>query len=220
MVTSAVWLACTRCRVDGWLPARPGARARRCGRRTPRHAHRQVDRAHVLGQLAAADAVHPGARDVADAVQVDPARHFQQRAAGVQRRRVHVVQRKVVQQHAGGAGVQRLVAVRPGSRPRSGCSRRRSAPARPAARRVMPPAAAMWFSLIRMPSHSAMRWLLPPPVRTAYFCAWRRPGRVLRVSSTTQPAGWATGRRWRRRRTRGGGHADSICRKFSAGRSA
>ena len=54
---------------------------------------------------------------------------------------------------------------------------------------AMLPAAAMWFSLIRMPSHSAMRWLWPPPVRTAYFCAWRRPGRVLRVSSTTQPCG-------------------------------
>jgi hypothetical protein len=27
-----------------------------------------------------------------------------------------------------------------------------------------------------------MRWLTPPPTRTAYFCAMRRPGIVLRVS--------------------------------------
>ncbi|MNT37113.1 hypothetical protein D3C72_1732330 [compost metagenome] len=49
---------------------------------------------------------------------------------------------------------------------------------------VMLPAAAIWFSLIRMPSYSASRWFSPPPMRTAYFCARRRPGSVLRVSST------------------------------------
>src|SRR5690606_14568153 len=32
-----------------------------------------------------------------------------------------------------------------------------------------------------------MRWLLPPPARTAYFCASRRPGRVLRVSRIRAP---------------------------------
>ncbi len=47
---------------------------------------------------------------------------------------------------------------------------------------AMPPAAAMWFSLIRMPSYSPTRWFCPPPTRTAYFSAMRRPGRVLRVS--------------------------------------
>jgi hypothetical protein len=45
----------------------------------------------------------------ADAVQVHPARHFQHGAAGVQRvGAVHVVQRKVVQQHAGRAGLPGL----------------------------------------------------------------------------------------------------------------
>ncbi len=52
-----------------------------------------------------------------------------------------------------------------------------------------PPAAAIWFSLIRMPSHSPRRWLAPPPTRTAYFCARRKPGSVLRVSSIAQPFG-------------------------------
>ena len=30
----------------------------------------------------------------------------------------------------------------------------------------------------------------PPPARTAYFCARRRPGRVLRVSRMAQPRGF------------------------------
>ncbi|KAH1281951.1 hypothetical protein KXX11_004024, partial [Aspergillus fumigatus] len=42
---------------------------------------------------------------------------------------------------------------------------------------AMPPAAWMWFSLIRIASHKASRWLPPPPQRTANFCAMRRPGR-------------------------------------------
>jgi len=85
----------------------------------------------------------------------------------------------------------------------------------------MPPAAAMWFSLIRMPCHSASRWFCPPPTRTAYFCAWRSPGSVLRVSSTAQPRGLgdapATARTWARVFV---AVAESSCRKFSAGRSA
>ena len=54
-------------------------------------------------------------------------------------------------------------------------------------RRVMPPAAWMWLSLIRMPSARLKRWLLPPPTRTAYFSRIRRPGVVLRVSVIRAP---------------------------------
>jgi hypothetical protein len=45
----------------------------------------------------------------------------------------------------------------------------------------MPPATAMWLSLIRMASSRPKRWLKPPPQRTAYFSKARRPGVVLRV---------------------------------------
>ena len=45
----------------------------------------------------------------------------------------------------------------------------------------MPPATAMWLSLIRIASSRPKRWLKPPPQRTAYFSSARRPGVVLRV---------------------------------------
>src|SRR5437588_763903 len=45
----------------------------------------------------------------------------------------------------------------------------------------MPPATAMWLSLIRIASSSPKRWLKPPPQRTAYFSSARSPGVVLRV---------------------------------------
>src|SRR5262245_12975282 len=45
----------------------------------------------------------------------------------------------------------------------------------------MPPATAMWLSLISMASSSPKRWLKPPPQRTAYFSSARSPGVVLRV---------------------------------------
>src|SRR5215831_15399190 len=45
----------------------------------------------------------------------------------------------------------------------------------------MPPATAMWLSLISMASSRPKRWLKPPPQRTAYFSRARRPGVVLRV---------------------------------------
>src|SRR5215472_14332256 len=45
----------------------------------------------------------------------------------------------------------------------------------------MPPATAMWLSLIRMASSRPKRWLKPPPQRTAYFSSARKPGVVLRV---------------------------------------
>ena len=60
-----------------------------------------------------------------------------------------------------------------------------------------------------------MRWLSPPPQRTAYFCALRSPGRVLRVSRMRHsvPATASTKRRVTV------AVADSSCRKLSAVRS-
>ena len=49
-----------------------------------------------------------------------------------------------------------------------------------------PPTAARWLSLMRTPSPRPMRWLWPPPRRTAYFSSRRQPGVVLRVSNTWQ----------------------------------
>ena len=48
----------------------------------------------------------------------------------------------------------------------------------------MLPAASLWLSLIMATSYRPMRLLVPPPARTAYFSSARRPGVVLRVSST------------------------------------
>ena len=52
---------------------------------------------------------------------------------------------------------------------------------------VTEPAAAMWLSLISAASDSDIRWLTPPPQRTAYFSSARSPGRVLRVSRMLAP---------------------------------
>ena len=45
----------------------------------------------------------------------------------------------------------------------------------------------MWLSLTRIASYRPMRWLRPPPAATACFSSARRPGVVLRVSSTSTP---------------------------------
>ncbi|CAM5376258.1 hypothetical protein STENM327S_05074 [Streptomyces tendae] len=47
-----------------------------------------------------------------------------------------------------------------------------------------PPAATTWLSLTRAASERDMRWLTPPPQRTANFSRLRSPGVVLRVSRT------------------------------------
>ena len=52
---------------------------------------------------------------------------------------------------------------------------------------AIPPAAAMWFSLIRIASYSPTRWLRAAAAATAAFSSARRPGVVLRVSSTCAP---------------------------------
>ncbi len=43
-------------------------------------------------------------------------------------------------------------------------------------------ASATWLSLISTASNKPVRWLCPPPRRTAYFSNLRQPGVVLRVS--------------------------------------
>lgn len=50
---------------------------------------------------------------------------------------------------------------------------------------MIPPAAAMWLSLIMTMSKRPMRWLAPPPAATAHLSSRRNPGAVLRVSSST-----------------------------------
>src|SRR5215213_6168746 len=75
------------------------------------------------------------------------------------------------------------------SRVSTSTSRGRPGPAARAAstaRRRLP-AAWMWLSLTSRASYRPMRWLAPPPQRTAYFSRNRRPGVVLRVSRTTAP---------------------------------
>ena len=58
----------------------------------------------------------------------------------------------------------------------------------------MPPATAMWLSLISTASSRPKRWLKPPPQRTAYFCRARSPGVVLRVQTrrVLVPFSWST----------------------------
>jgi len=47
-----------------------------------------------------------------------------------------------------------------------------------------PPPSEMWLFLMRIPSCRSSRWFTPPPQVTAYLSNSRRPGNVLRVSST------------------------------------
>ena len=46
------------------------------------------------------------------------------------------------------------------------------------------PMPARWLSFTSTPSERLPRWFVPPPARTAAFSRARRPGVVLRVSST------------------------------------
>ena len=66
-----------------------------------------------------------------------------------------------------------------------------------------PPARRMWLSLIRMPSSSPPRWLVPPPARTAYFSSARSVGVVLRVSRTVMRAAGGVDEPPRQRRDAG-----------------
>ncbi len=49
---------------------------------------------------------------------------------------------------------------------------------------AIPPAKSTWLSFSKIMSNRPMRWLQPPPIFTASFSSMRRPGVVLRVSST------------------------------------
>ena len=79
----------------------------------------------------------------------------------------------------------------------------------------MPPAAAMWFSLISTASYRPARWLLAPPAATAAFSSARIPGVVLRVSSTLAPVPSTA----RAARAAIVATPDRCARKFSAVRS-
>ena len=92
---------------------------------------------------------------------------------------VHVVEQDQVD-----TGVDRRRHLRRRSRTRPRAARlapgRGSAP--PPPRRHRRPAT--WLSLTSAASPSPMRWLRPPPHRTAYLSSSRSPGMVLRVSRT------------------------------------
>src|SRR5437763_350376 len=66
----------------------------------------------------------------------------------------------------------------------------------------MPPATAMWLSLISMASSRPKRWLNPQPQRTAYFSSARRRGRGLRQARAPRHRQSRAGRG--KRRGRGG----------------
>ena len=87
-----------------------------------------------------------------------------------------------------GARLERLARRRRATRtrPRPACPAARRSSARRTASRI-PPASAMWLSLTSIASWRPMRWLRPPPAATACFSSSRRPGVVLRVSSTSTP---------------------------------
>ncbi len=95
-----------------------------------------------------------------------------------QRRNVHVVE----QHDIGHAGVEHLAQLGQRIDLDLDLDQMPDLRARPrASTGRMPPATAMWLSLIRIASSSPKRWLKPPPQRTAYFSSARSPGVVFRV---------------------------------------
>src|SRR5436190_869343 len=81
---------------------------------------------------------------------------------------------------------------------------------------AMPPAAAMWFSLMRIASCRPILWFDAPPAATAAFSSARRPGVVLRVSRTPAPVPCTS----RTARAASVATPERCPRKFSAVRSA
>ena len=75
---------------------------------------------------------------------------------------------------------------RPRWSPRPAPAHRERVPDPVVGRRRRRPAASLWLSLTIATSYRPMRLLVPPPARTAYFSSTRRPGVVLRVSSTVR----------------------------------
>ena len=139
-------------------------------------------------QGADGEVVDPGLGDLAGIVQAQPAARLDLRPAGHRlHRAAHAGDRHVVEQHE----VPRR-RRRPRGPPRRGRPRPRPAPRGNAPRTARnaaatPPAATTWLSLTIAASDSDIRWLTPPPHRTAYFSSARSPGVVLRVSRTAAP---------------------------------
>ena len=156
---------------------------------------RDVHRRRGVGERADGDGVHARLGVRPDVLQRDAARRLRSSTA---RRRGRA--RTIADGRApswAGVMLSSSTARAPASSASASCSSeststwtttspvRRASTARSAA--ATPPAAATWLSLIRTASYSPMRWLRPPPTRTAYFSKSRRPGVVLRVSDTEAP---------------------------------
>ena len=195
------------------------ARARRSARGARDPFQRDVRGGRGVGEGADRDLVDAGARDRGDGVERHAAARLDARASRGTARRSSRSPRA--------AGCRRAASRRRPSSASRACSsdstsqrmRRWREPRSRARvdRARAPPTAAMWLSLIRMPSKSAMRWLRPPPQRTAHFSSARQPGVVLRVSTISRaraarPPGRSGASAWRCRTSR--------CTKFSAVRSA
>ena len=86
---------------------------------------------------------------------------------------------EVVDQDAVAAFAQRLVAVARAFPLRRSAAAAGASRARARIAAAIEPAARMWFSFSITASNRPMRWFTPPPTRTAYFCARRRPGNGL-----------------------------------------
>ena len=199
-------------RPDGWrwrrrCPRRPAAarRAGRRGRRAGRSAAAWVQRKGSVGQVEPEVQRRRGVGERADRQEVDAGRGdlagpVQGQAAGG------------LQQHPARSGRPAPGAPPPPCRPveklSSSTRSRRRRPPRRTGRGCRPrprarcrgsrartasiaaptdPAAATWLSLISAASPRLIRWLTPPPQRTAYFSSARRPGSVLRVSRIRAP---------------------------------
>jgi hypothetical protein len=121
------------------------------------HPHRVVGRPDILGQPADRDPVDAGGGDLANLVQPHAAGHLEQGAPRLSATAARMPSR---------SKLSSSTLTAPAAKASRSCSSVStsiwmSTPAFSAAAReapaVMPPAAAMWFSLIRMPCHSASR---------------------------------------------------------------
>ena len=149
----------------------------------------QVRRRRRMGERADRDVLHARRRHGGELLERDAARRLERNPAADEPRPPRPGRRATCCR----AGSDR-VRLRPrapprracGTRPRAAGRREARARARTAASKSPPPSV-RWLSFTRMASSSAMRWFVPPPVRTAYFASTRMPGTVLRVSRTTSP---------------------------------
>ena len=165
---------------------------RRCAGSGPRserlEEEREVEGGRGVGQRSEGDEVDAGLGDLAEVGQRDPSARLESRP-GRRRGRPSRAADRAACCRAGGAGrrprAPRGPRARRGTRPRAGGPAASARAARTAA--PTPPAIAAWFSLMRIASKRPKRWFVPPPAATAAFSSARRPGVVLRVSSTRAP---------------------------------